>query len=77
MSVPEATIDEDASVKPDDGKVGSARQRLGMDTVAEAMTEEETAHKHLGSCVLRPDSAHAVTALLGCHLVCHYCHSKL
>ena len=77
MSMPEAAIDEDASAKTDDGKVGSARQGLGMNAIAEAMTEQETAHKHLGSRVLRPDSAHTVTALFGSQLVCHYCHSNL
>lgn len=71
VSMPKASVDEDAGAESHDGKVGRARQRLSMDAVAEAVAEQETAYKHLGSCVFRPDSAHAVAALLGCHLVCH------
>ena len=69
--MPETAIDEDAGAESYNRQIRSARQGLGMDAVTKAMTEQETTHKHLGSRVLRPDSAHAVTALFGCHLVSH------
>lgn len=69
VSMPKTAVDEDAGAESHDGDVGCAWQSLGMDAVTEAMTEQETAHEHLGSCVLRPDSAHTVAALFGCHLV--------
>lgn len=69
VSMPKTAVDEDAGTKPHDGDVGRAWQRLGMDAVTEAMAEQETAHEHLRSRVFRPDSAHAVAALFGCHLV--------
>lgn len=73
VSMPKTAIDEDAGTESHDGDVGCAWQSLGMDAVTEATAEQETAHEHLGSCVLRPDSAHAVAALFGCHLVHAYC----
>ena len=71
MPMPETAIDEDAGTKADEGQVWSTWQGLGMDAITEAMTEEETAHQHLRPRVLRPDSAHAIAALLGSHSVGH------
>ena len=71
MSMPETAVDEDAGAKSDNRQVGGARQGLGMNAITETVTEQETAHEHLRSRVLRPDPAHTVAALLGCHFVCH------
>lgn len=71
VAMPEAAIDEDAGAESDDGEVGSAGKSFGMDTIAEAVAEEETAHEHFGSRVLRPDSAHTVAALGRGHRVGH------
>ena len=71
VPMPETAVDEDTGTESHDGQVGRARQSLGMDAITEAMTEEKAPHEHLWSRVLRPDSAHTITALFGCHLICH------
>lgn len=71
VPMPETAVDEDTGAESHDGQVGRARQSLGMDAITEAMTEEKAPHEHLWSRVLRPDSAHTITALFGCHLICH------
>ncbi len=69
VPMPKAAVDEDAGAESHDGDVGGTWQSLGVDSVAEAMAEQETAHEHLRSGVLRPDSAHAVASLFGGHRV--------
>ena len=71
MPMPEASIDEYAGAKSNDGEVGSAGQGLRMDSVSVTITEQETPHEHLGPSVFRPYLPHAITALLWCHLVSH------
>ena len=71
MSMPKASVDEDAGVQTGDDDVGSARKRSGMYAVAKTMAEQETAHDHLRPSVSRLYLAHAPAALFGGHLVCH------
>ena len=71
MSMPEASVDEDAGVQTGDDDVGSARKRTSMYAVAKTMAEQEPAHNHLWPSVSRLYLAHAPAALFGGHLVCH------
>ena len=71
MAVPEAAVDEDAGAETAEDDVGRAGETAYVDTVAEAVGEEETAHQHLGPRVAAVDVAHAAVALLSGHIVGH------
>ena len=71
VAVPEAAVDEDTGAETAEDDVGGAGEAAHIDTVAEAVGEEETAHQHLGPRVAAVDAAHAAVALLSGHTVGH------
>lgn len=71
VAMPKTSVDEDASAQSHNDHIWSSRQRASMYAITKTMAEQKTAHNHLWPSVSRPYLAHALAALLGCHLVCH------
>ena len=64
MTMPEASVDEDASsIFPHD-EVGMSGKPTVKEAVSESLPEEEFPHYHLRLGVLRPDGGHHLVPLL-------------
>ena len=72
MTMPKASVDEDASTILLQHNIGRTRQSLHIDTETEAMCEEEFPHNHLRLRVLAPDACHAAMPLFGSQFICHF-----
>ena len=65
MSVPEASVDEDAGAVFPQHDVGLSGQTGAVDAIAESPAPQPFAHNHFGPCILRPDGRHIIVTLLG------------
>lgn len=65
MSVPEASVDEDAGAVFAQHDVGLSGQSPAVDAITESIAPQPFAHNHFGPCILRPDGHHVVVPLLG------------
>ena len=71
MSVPEASVHEDAGAVFPQYNVGRAGQFLHIDTETIAVCKKEFPHNHFRLGVLAPDVCHAFMALFGSEFVWH------
>jgi hypothetical protein len=65
MTMPKASVDEDASTILLQHNIGRTRQSLHIDTETEAMCEKELPHNHFRFRVLATDVCHASMPLFG------------
>ena len=71
MSVPEASVHEDAGAIFLQNDVGRAGKPLHMDAETVSVCEKEFPHNHLWFRILAPDAGHALVSLFGREFVCH------
>ena len=71
VSMPEASIHEDARPVFPQHQVWMPRQSLMIQPISESSTPQPTTHNHLRLRVLRPDGRHIFMTLLFCESVNH------
>jgi len=71
MTVPEASVHEDAGTILLQYNIGSTWQLLHIDAETESVSEKEFPHNHLRLCIPALDACHAAVPLFGSHFVCH------
>ena len=71
MTMPKASVHEDASAVFFQHNIWRTRQTLHINAKTEAMCEKKFPHNNLRLRILASDACHAPMPLFGCHLVCH------